>query len=124
MWSLVQNNRGRKKMRNYTFKYVAIGLITLFLQTLLAPQADAKLTITQRQNILLKKINRAERANELTHKEAQGLRDKRLSIIAMEARMRNRNNGKLSYSDINKVEKELNSLSLKIQKKALAKRVD
>ncbi|MDX2107917.1 MAG: hypothetical protein SFY67_16060 [Candidatus Melainabacteria bacterium] len=111
-------------MGNYTFKYIAIGLVTLVAQSLLSPPADAKLTITQRQNILLKKINRAERANELTHKEAQGLRDKRLSIIAMEARMRNRNNGRLSYSDINKVERELNGLSLKLQKKALAKRVD
>lgn len=106
------------------FKYLVIGLVTLVTQSLLSPSVEAKLTITQRQNILLKKINRAERANELTHKEAQGLRDKRLSIIAMEARMRNRNNGKLSYADINKVEKELNGLSLKLQKKALAKRVD
>lgn len=111
-------------MGNNAFKYFAIGLVTLFTQSAFTPPVDAKLTVTQRQNILLKKINRAERANELTRKEAQGLRNKRNDIVAMEARMRSKNNGRLSYADINKVEKELNSLSLKIQKKSLAKRVD
>jgi len=111
-------------MQTTKFKSLAIGLFTLIAQSALMPPAEAKLTISQRQNILLKKINRAERANELTHKEAQGLRDKRSSIISMEARMRNKNNGKLSYADINKVEKALNGLSLKIQKKSLEKRVD
>ncbi len=107
------------------FRYVAVmGLIAIFAQTVMTPPADAKYTISQRQNILLKKINRAERSGDLTHKEAVGLRNKRADIIAMEARMRNRNNGRLSYADINKVENELNKLSLRIQKKALAKRVD
>lgn len=106
------------------FKYIAIGIIAAVTQTAFMPTADAKLTISQRQNILLKKINRAERSGELTHKEAVGCRNKRSDIIAMEGRMRNRNNGKLSYADINKVESELNKLSLRIQKKALAKRVD
>ncbi len=111
-------------MGNFTFKYVAVLAAIAILPMVLTPPADAKYTISQRQNVLLKKINRAERANELTHKEAQGLREKRSDIISMEARMRNRNNGRLSYADINKVENELNKLSLKIQKKALAKRVD
>jgi hypothetical protein len=111
-------------MGNNGFKYLAIGLVALFSQTVFTPSADAKLSVSQRQNILLKKINRAERANELTRKEAQGLREKRNDIIAMESRMRSKNNGRLSYADINKVEKALNSLSLKIQKKALEKRVD
>lgn len=106
------------------FRYVAIGLIAIFAQTVMSPPADAKFTISQRQNILLKKINRAERSGDLTHKEAVSLRKKRSDIIAMESRMRNRNNGKLCYADINKVENELNKLSLRIQKKALAKRVD
>ncbi len=111
-------------MGNNKFKFFTIGLAILISQYVMTPPADAKLTVTQRQNILLKKINRAERANELTRKEAQGLRDKRNDIVAMEARMRSKNNGRLSYADINRVEKELNSLSLKIQKKSLAKRVD
>ncbi len=111
-------------MGNIGFKFFAIALVTLFAQSVFTPPAEAKLTVSQRQNILLKKTNRAERANELTRKEAQGLREKRNDIIAMESRMRSKNNGRLSYADINKVEKALNSLSLKIQKKALEKRVD
>lgn len=111
-------------MGNNALRYLAIGLIAACSQMILTPPADARYTISQRQNILLKKINRAERSGDLTHKEAVSLRNKRSDIIAMEARMRNRNNGKLSYADINKVENELNKLSLRIQKKALAKRVD
>ncbi|PZM79226.1 MAG: hypothetical protein DKT66_22365 [Candidatus Melainabacteria bacterium] len=81
-------------------------------------------TITQRHEILAAKINRMERAGELTLREARDLRDDNQDVWKKVSRMKARNGGKLSYENIAEVEKDLNKISNKIHKKALEKRVE
>lgn len=110
----------------YTSLLVAAALLGQFAFT--APQvAEARApryTISQRHNALIAKINRFQRTGELTMREANSLREDDHDIRRREARMRSKNGGKLSYSDINKIERELNDLSNKIHRKALNKRVN
>lgn len=87
--------------------------------------ADAKkYTIYQRQIALKNRVNKAERAKELTFKEAQNFRDDLAEIQEDKEKMTCKNNGKLSYEDENKLEKKLNRISTSIQKHKLEKRVD
>jgi hypothetical protein len=87
--------------------------------------AQAKhLTVTQRQQMIVAKINSAEKSGELTKDEAISLRNDDADIVHKITVMKNKNGGKLSYANINQIEKDLNKLSVKLQKKSLAKRVD
>lgn len=109
-------------MKNYTLSILA-GL--LLMQVIVLEPMEAKnITITERQEILMKKINQGEKSGELTLKEAEALRNESNKITEKQTKMKDKNGGKLSYADITKIEKELNKLSLKIQKKGLEKRVD
>lgn len=81
-------------------------------------------TISQRHQALIAKINRFQRSGELTLREANSLKEDDQDIRRREAKMRSRNGGKMSYADINKIERELNDLSNKIHRKALNKRVN
>jgi predicted ribosome quality control (RQC) complex YloA/Tae2 family protein len=109
-------------MKNYTLSILA-GL--LLMQVIAIEPMEAKnITITERQEILMKKIDQGEKSGELTLKEAEALRNEGNKITEKQAKMKDKNGGKLSYADITKIEKELNKLSLKIQKKGLEKRVD
>lgn len=86
--------------------------------------ADAKkVTITQRQQMIMAKIARSEKSGDLTKDEAVSLRNEEAKIVERETVMKNKNGGKLSYANINDLEKDLNKLSAKLQKKELAKRV-
>ncbi len=86
--------------------------------------ADArKVTITQRQQMLMAKIAHSEKSGDLTKDEAVSLRNEEAKIVERETEMKNKNGGKLSYADMNSLEKDLNKLSAKLQKKELAKRV-
>ncbi|MBA3992012.1 MAG: hypothetical protein C0469_00700 [Cyanobacteria bacterium DS2.3.42] len=105
---------------------VSALLVLAVLQ--IAPQtSEAKArryTVTQRHQILAAKINRMEKAGELTLREARDLRDDNQDVWQKVNRMKARNGGKLSYKNIAEVEKDLNSISNKIHKKALQKRVE
>ncbi len=105
---------------------VSALLVLAVLQ--IAPQtSEAKArryTVTQRHQILAAKINRMEKAGELTLREARDLRDDNQDVWQKVSRMKARNGGKLSYKNIAEVEKDLNSISNKIHKKALQKRVE
>jgi hypothetical protein len=105
---------------------VSALLVLAVLQ--IAPQtSEAKArryTVTQRHQILGAKINRMEKAGELTLREARDLRDDNQDVWQKVSRMKARNGGKLSYKNIAEVEKDLNSISNKIHKKALQKRVE
>lgn len=94
----------------------------------IAPQSSEararRYTITQRHEILAAKINRMEKAGELTLKEARDLRDDNRDVWQKVNRMKARNGGKLSYKNIAEVEKDLNRISNRIHKKALEKRVE
>ncbi len=94
----------------------------------LAPQSSEakarRYTITQRHEILAAKINRMEKAGELTLKEARSLRDDNQDLWRKVVRMKAKNGGKLSYKDIAECEKDLNRISTKIHAKALEKRVE
>ena len=100
-------------------------LLTAALMLAMIPcAAEAKQwTITQRQEAQRKTIDRAQRANELTKKEADKLRGQLDDIAADEIKMKAKNGGQLSYKDKAKLEKGLNGVSLRIQKYSLKKRV-
>ncbi len=88
------------------------------------PAAQAKKwTITQRQDRLKKEIAGGLKSGDLTQKEASSLTDEETNIEAKEVKMKEKNGGKLSVPDQNKLEGMLNKLSLRIQKLKLSKRV-
>ncbi|MCC6979315.1 MAG: hypothetical protein IT343_13405 [Candidatus Melainabacteria bacterium] len=93
-----------------------------------APQSSEakgrRYTITQRHEILQAKINRMEKAGELTMREARSLRDDNQDLWNKIVKMKAKNGGKLSYKNIAECEKDLNRISTKIHAKALEKRVE
>jgi hypothetical protein len=106
--------------------YIALTLSLVSSVCLLSGSADAKkttLTVYDRQVALTKEIAKGEQSKELTAKEATDLRSKLADIEKRKTKMETKNGGKLSYEDTNKIEKDLNDVSLKIQKKKLEKRV-
>ncbi|MBN9394870.1 MAG: hypothetical protein J0H83_06470 [Candidatus Melainabacteria bacterium] len=109
-------------MKRLTVALLA-GMLLAGQFALSSPAEARKLTITQRQNILKQKINTAQRRGDLTLKEANHLRDDLRDVYDREAKMRDKNGGKLSYKNITDIEKDLNRISVKIQKKGLEKRV-
>lgn len=88
-----------------------------------APVQAKKMTVYDRQVALKKEIDAGEKSKELTLKEAVKLREKLESINEKKEKMLAKNGGKLSYKDEEKMEKWLNGVSIDIQKKRLAKRV-
>jgi len=108
-------------------RQVVSALLVLAVLQIAPLSAEAKArryTVTQRHQILAAKINRMEKAGELTLREARDLRDDNQDVWQKVSRMKARNGGKLSYKNIAEVEKDLNGISNKIHKKALAKRVE
>ncbi|HIA55609.1 MAG TPA: hypothetical protein EYN91_26590 [Candidatus Melainabacteria bacterium] len=109
------------------FRQVVTAIAVFSVLQFAAQPSEAKArryTITQRHQILGAKINRMERAGELTLREARDLRDDNQDVWKKVSRMKSRNGGKLSYENIAEVERDLNKISNKIHKKALAKRVE
>ncbi|HEY9682637.1 MAG TPA: hypothetical protein V6C86_13745 [Oculatellaceae cyanobacterium] len=110
-------------------RYVALTITALGLSamnTLVQPtEAEARkhYTVTQRQDQLKKEVDAGQKANELTLKEANALRDRLSSVAEDETKMKSKNGGKLSYKDEGKIEKKLNGISVDMQKQKLAKRV-
>lgn len=92
--------------------------------TVAAPEAQAKpkVTITDRIEILSKKIDKGQKANELTLKEADKLRSDITKINEKIEKAKSKNAGKLSYEDESKIEKDLNKVSVKLTAKELDKR--
>jgi hypothetical protein len=102
----------------------AVGL-ALCLTLAFVPCVSAKKwTVTEREVALEQKIAKAEKASQLTSREAEKLRKKLAAIRFKQAKMKAGNDGKLSYEDNERLEKLLNSLSLEIQKFQLEKRID
>jgi hypothetical protein len=86
--------------------------------------ADAKkFTIYERQVTLNKEIDAGQKSGDLTLKEATKLKDEASGISECIEKCKEKNAGKISIPDQNKIEKSLNKLSLNIQKKKLQKRV-
>jgi hypothetical protein len=79
-------------------------------------------TITDRQVELRSKVDAAFKHNELTLKQADGLRGDLDDINGDIEKMKSKNGGKLSYKDEGKVEKRLNKVSLSLTKWELQKR--
>ncbi len=84
---------------------------------------SAKYTITDRQVSLEKKVDSAYAANQLTLKETDNLKGKLKWVKDEEQKMKDKNGGKLSYKDKTTLERSLNGISEKLQKKMLEKRV-
>ena len=86
--------------------------------------ADAKkFTIYERQVTLNKEIDAGQKSGDLTLKEATKLKEEAAGISESIEKSKEKNAGKISIPDQNKIEKQLNKLSLNIQKKKLQKRV-
>lgn len=85
--------------------------------------AKKKYTVYERQVELRKRVDKGQKDNELTLKEADGYRNRLDDINADVEKYKSKNGGKLSYKDEGKIEKRLNNLSLDIQKSNLNKRV-
>jgi hypothetical protein len=104
---------------------LALAITMLSLSWIMPSGAEAKhqWTITQREEALNKEVNAGQKANELTLKEANGIRDDLAGVTSDIAKAKAKNGGKLSYKDEGKIEKKLNSISVDIQKKKLQKRV-
>lgn len=108
-----------------TARLMQAASLALCFSLAFVPAVSAKKwTVTEREVALEQKIAKAEKANQLTSKEAEKLRKKLAAIRFKQAKMKAGNDGKLSYEDNEKLEKALNSLSLDIQKFQLEKRVD
>ena len=86
--------------------------------------AKKQWTIYERQVELTKRIASGEKANELTLKEADKLRKRMADINERVEKAKAKNGGKISYKDEGKIEKDLNKVSLDIQKLKLEKRVE
>lgn len=105
------------------FVVVAQGLI-LPIQVFAKNAAPKKQwTVTDRQDELKKRVDEGEKSYELTKKEADKLRSRLQDIADREQKAKDKNGGKLSYKDEGKAEKDLNAVSLDIDKHQLAKRV-
>jgi hypothetical protein len=85
--------------------------------------ASKKWTVTERQEALSKDIDKAYKANQLTLKERDDLKSTQQKISDRISSMQKKNGGKLSYDDNRKLEKDLNGVSVKLQKRILEKRV-
>ncbi|MBY0358235.1 MAG: hypothetical protein K2W82_09565 [Candidatus Obscuribacterales bacterium] len=106
-------------------RYLAfIAALALTATATISTVEAKKLTVTQRHDILSNRINSAQKAGNLTLKEANDLREDLADVCERQNRMKADNGGKLSYADITKIEKDLNGISNKIHKKHLSKRVD
>ena len=106
------------------FLVTAAVVAAIVSASFVAPADARKYTIYQRQAALKTRIAKAERAKELTYKEASNFKDDLSEVQRDKQRYMEKNNGKLSYEDISKLEKKLNRISAGVQKKALEKRVD
>jgi hypothetical protein len=87
------------------------------------PSMSQTVTVTERQDKLMASIASSEKSGELTAKEAASLRKDAAKIVERETKMESKNGGKMSYANINEIEKALNKLSNKLHKNQLAKRV-
>ncbi len=108
-------------------RQVVSALAVLAMLQVATPSSEARAhryTVTQRHEILAAKINRMEKAGELTLREAKDLREDNQDVWKKVVRMKEKNGGKLSYKNIADVEKDLNRISNRIHSKALAKRVE
>jgi len=113
----------RRKQMTFCKTPLICCALALLVCTSPGPSSAKRWTITQRQEALLKEIDSSFKANQLTAKEHDDLREEQQKIIAREKSMKEKNGGKISYEDNRKLEKDLNALSVKLQKKVLAKRV-
>jgi hypothetical protein len=94
-----------------------------FLSSNVDAKTDKKWTITERSEALKKEVDAGQKAGELTAKESESLKEQAGKIDAKIVKMKSKNDGKLSYDNENSLEKDLNKLSLRIQKLKLEKRV-
>ena len=108
--------------RDQVLSMVAVGLISMSFVQAKPAEARKNWTITQRQEQLKKEVDGGLKANELTLKEANALKDRLSGITADETKMKSKNGGKLSYKDEGKLEKKLNGVSVDMQKEKLEKR--
>jgi hypothetical protein len=110
------------KVRIYLLFVLTIAAITLF-QLDEAIAKSRHWTITDRQVALSSKVTAGEKSNELTKKEADKFRSRLQDVDERINKAKAKNGGKLSYKDQGKIESALNDISIDLQKKQLAKRV-
>lgn len=99
----------------------------LLLSTLWnGPAIGKEWTIQERQDQLMKDINKAQKAKALTDKEAKKLRGNLADVARRKKKMESKGKvkGKLDDNDKMKLESDLNDISVEIKKLQLEKRVE
>jgi hypothetical protein len=113
-----------KRRITMSAKKAAVTCLLLGIGLLSFTGVEAKKwTVTQRQQRLSGEINSAFKANQLTLEESESLRRECDKVTEQEQKMKEKNGGKLSYSDDTQLERNLNKISNKLHKKMLEKRV-
>ena len=111
-------------MKSRFYLPFVLGLaVSIFFFQPAATSAKAKhWTITDRQQALSVKVTAGEKSNNLTKKEADKLRKRLQAVNEHISNAKTKNGGQLSYKDQGKIEKELNGISVDLDKKELEKR--
>jgi|GEM_PF-6758382 len=108
-------------MIRYTLAMLAAALLCPIL--LCGPVSAEKLTVTDRQQILCAKMEKAWKSGQLSLKEYEKLQKSFIKFEDRIERMKANNGGRLSYDNIESLERDLNGISVSLHKKQLAKRV-
>lgn len=106
----------------------ACFLVLLMASTIsVVPAASAKSkkwTVEERQFQLMQDINKGQKSNQLTLKEARKLRGELADIAKHKTDMKAKNNDRLTPDNQQKLEEELNDVSNRIHECELKKRVE
>jgi septal ring factor EnvC (AmiA/AmiB activator) len=106
-----------------SFRAAVLAAAALAVTFATIPSDAKKWTIYERQVKLNQEIAQGLKSGDLTDKEATKLKDEAANISERIQKSKDKNAGKISVPDETKIEKDLNKLSLNIQKKKLQKRV-
>lgn len=106
-------------------RYLTSMLASLLLcQTIFIASASAeKFSITDRQQILSAKAERALQNRHLTLEEFNDIQEDLAKLEGRIEKMKAENGGSLSYENMESLERDLNHISVQLHKKQLAKRV-
>ena len=88
-----------------------------------ALSAEPEWNVDTRTQRLMQEINLAQKENQLTDKEAKKLRSDLADIVAKKTRWRDKAKGLLTEKQNRSLEKDINSVSVKLHKLQLEKRV-
>ena len=105
-------------MRNGAVLAAAV-MLSMLLALSPLPSFAKKWTVTEHLEHISRDIEEGRKANELTVKQVEGLKQDVVSIQAKMEKMKQKNGGKLSIPDTKKLHQDLTDLSVKTLKTRL-----